>query len=349
MVQVLSPSPNNILQSPDMDTFTWGIIGPGNIAAEFAHDLSLVKNARHRIGAVLSHDLDKAASFAEKEDAPQYFEDINAFVNKARVDAVYIATPHPLHYEETLVCLQHKIPVLCEKPLAMNGRQVQEMVKTAEDNHTFLLEGMWIRFLPSINKVLSLIESDLIGKIVSIKADMSYKAPYDPHSRYFDPALGGGSLLDLGIYPIFLTHLLLGKPAQIQAIARLSAKQIDEACAAIFRYPGGSYAIIESSLITQTELIATVYGEKGKLQITAPWNEKPPEIITGIYGEEARHHPCQWEGRGFQYEAAEVYDCVKQGKLYSEKFCHRFSVDLMATMDAIRQQTHIVYPADQAA
>jgi predicted dehydrogenase len=332
-----------------MDTFTWGIIGPGNIAAEFANDLSFVSSAKHQVGAILHHDLDKAAAFAAKEGAPQYFEDIQAFVKEARVDAVYIATPHPLHFEETIICLQHKLPVLCEKPLAMNSRQVQAMVKASEDNNTFLLEGMWIRFLPSINKVLSLVESGLIGKIVSIKADMSYKAPYDPQSRYFDPNLGGGSLLDLGIYPVFLTHLLLGKPDRIQAIARLSEKQVDEACAALFQYQQGSYAFIESSLVIQTELTATVYGEKGRLQITTPWNEKPPEIITEIYGEDAQHHPCTWEGRGFQYEAEEVYRCVKAGKLYSEQFCHRFSLDLMATLDAIRQQTHIIYPADNTA
>jgi predicted dehydrogenase len=332
-----------------MDTFTWGIIGPGNIAAEFANDLSFVSSAKHQVGAILHHDLDKAAAFAAKEGAPQYFEDIQAFVKEARVDAVYIATPHPLHFEETIICLQHKLPVLCEKPLAMNSRQVQAMVKASEDNKTFLLEGMWIRFLPSINKVLSLVESGLIGKIVSIKADMSYKAPYDPQSRYFDPKLGGGSLLDLGIYPVFLTHLLLGKPDRIQAIARLSEKQVDEACAALFQYQQGSYAFIESSLVTQTELTATVYGEKGRLQITTPWNEKPPQIITEIYGEDAQHHPCTWEGRGFQYEAEEVYRCVKAGKLYSEQFCHRFSLDLMATLDAIRQQTHIIYPADNTA
>jgi scyllo-inositol 2-dehydrogenase (NADP+) len=330
-----------------MDTFTWGIIGPGSIAAEFADDLSLVKDVHHRIGAVLHHDLGKAAEFAKKENAPQYFEDIQAFVKEARIDAVYIATPHPLHFEETLVCLQHKIPVLCEKPLAMNSRQVQAMVKAAEDHNTFLLEGMWVRFLPSIDKVLELVEGDAIGRIVSVKADMSYKAPYDPESRYFDPKLGGGSLLDLGIYPIFLTHLLLGKPARIQATARLSDKGIDETCAAIFQYEQGRHAIIESSLVTQTELTATIYGEKGKLQIATPWNEKPPKIIVEDYEGNEQHYRCDWKGRGFQYEAEEVYGCVKAGKLYSDLFCHRFSLDLMATMDAIRQQTHIVYPADQ--
>lgn len=330
-----------------MDTFSWGIIGPGNIATEFAHDLSLIKSATHRIGAVLSHSLEKAAAFAEKEDAPQYFEDLNTFVNKATVDAVYIATPHPLHHEETLRCLQHRIPVLCEKPLAMNSREVKEMVAAADKHQTFLMEGMWIRFLPSIGKVLSLIESNAIGKIISIKADMSYKAPYDPESRYFNPSLGGGSLLDLGIYPVFLTHLLLGKPATIKANARLSDKYVDEACAAVLGYGNSSYAFIESSLVTQTELTATIYGETGRIHIATPWNEKPAHIIVTGYDGAVQQYPCAWEGRGLQYEAEEVYHCVRQGKLYSDKFCHQFSLDLMGTLDAIRQQTHIRYPADK--
>lgn len=330
-----------------MDTFTWGIIGPGNIATEFAHDLDLIKSAQHRVGAVLSRSIERAAEFAEKENAPQYFDDFDKFLDKARVDAVYIATPHPMHYEETLRCLQHKIPVLCEKPLAMNSREVQEMVDASVSNNTFLMEGMWIRFLPSIGKVLSLIESNAIGKIISIKADMSYKAPYDPESRYFNPSLGGGSLLDLGIYPVFLTHLLLGKPSSIKATARLSEKHIDEACAALFNYGNQSYAIVESSLVTETALRATIYGETGSIHIGRPWNEKPSKIIVRSYDGEEHHYPCEWEGHGLQYEAEEVQRCVRQGKLYSDQLCHQFSLDLVATLDAIRQQTYIRYPADE--
>lgn len=332
-----------------MDTFTWGIIGPGNIATEFAEDLHLIKSARHRVGAVLSHNLEKAAAFAEKEDAPQYFDDLNSFVESARIDAVYIATPHPLHHEEALRCLQHKIPVLCEKPLAMNSREVQAMVDASVSNKVFLMEGMWIRFLPSIGKVLSLVESNSIGKIISIKADMSYKAPNDPEGRYFNPELGGGSLLDLGIYPVFLTHLLLGKPANIKATARLSKKHIDEACAALLSYGNDSYAIVESSLVTETALSAAIYGETGSIHIGTPWNEKPSEIIVRPYDGEDQHYPCAWEGRGLQYEAEEVAHCVRQGKLYSDQLCHQFSLDLMGTLDAIRQQTHIRYPADEQA
>jgi len=329
-----------------MDTFSWGIIGPGNIATEFAHDLEQIKSARHRIGAVLSHSLEKAAAFAEKEDAPRYFEDIDSFLREAKIDAVYIATPHPLHHEATLRCLQHKLPVLCEKPLAMNSREVKEMVEAATKNQTFLMEGMWIRFLPSILKVLTLLESNAIGKVLSIKADMSYKAPFDPESRYFNPSLGGGSLLDLGIYPVFLAHLLLGKPTSIKAFARLSDKQIDEACAAVLSYGNHAYALIESSLITQTALTATIQGETGRIHIGTRWNEKPSGIILTSFDGIELQYPCEWEGHGLQYEAEEVYHCVRQGKLYSDKLCHQFSLDLMATLDAIRQQTQIIYPAD---
>jgi predicted dehydrogenase len=330
-----------------MDTFTWGIIGPGNIATEFAHDLDLIKTARHRVGAVLSHNLDKAAAFAQKEDAPQYFEHINDFTSQAHIDAVYIATPHPLHHSETLQCLQHRIPVLCEKPLAMNSRQVKEIMDAAAQHQTFLMEGMWIRFLPSIGKVLSLIESNAIGKIISVKADMSYKAPYDPASRYFNPELGGGSLLDLGIYPVFLTHLLLGKPATIQATARLSDKQVDEACAAVLSYQNGSYAFIESSLVTKTARKATIYGETGSIHIGTPWNEEPSGIKVVSYEGGEQQYPCAWEGHGLQYEAEEVYHCVQQHKLYSHKHSHRFSLEIMDTLDTIRRQTGIVYPADE--
>lgn len=330
-----------------MDTFTWGIIGPGNIATAFAHDLDLIKHVRHRIGAVLSHSLEKAAAFAEKEDAPRYFADIDAFLEEGKMDAVYIATPHPLHHQETLRCLQHKIPVLCEKPLGMNGREVKEMVEASEQHKTFLMEGMWIRFLPSINKLLSLLEGNAIGKIISIRADMSYKAPYDPESRYFNPELGGGSLLDLGIYPVYLSHLLLGKPTSIKAMARLSDKWIDEACAAVFSYGNHGYALIESSLITQTALTATIHGEHGRIHLATPWNEKPAGIILTSYDGIELQYPCEWEGRGLQFEAEEVYHCVREGKLYSEKLCHQFSLDLMDTLDAIRQQTHISYPADK--
>jgi predicted dehydrogenase len=329
-----------------MDTFKWGIIGPGAIAREFAHDIKRITSLRHEIVAVMSHKMDSAVAFAEEEHVPLFYTDIELFLEKGGMDAVYIATPHVFHHRETLRSLQHNIPVLCEKPMGMNEEQVKEMIALSAKHSTFLMEAMWIRFLPSISKVLSLLNDQVIGNILCVKADMSYKAPRDMDNRYFNPELGGGSLLDLGIYPVCLALLLLGKPDEIKAWARLSQDKIDEGCAALFHYPHGVYAIVESSLVIQTELVATVYGDKGKIRILRPWNETPERIVVELYDGQIQEYPCEWEGRGLQFEAEEACRCIMAEQIESEKFSHLFSIQLIETMDEMRRQTGIVYPAD---
>jgi scyllo-inositol 2-dehydrogenase (NADP+) len=329
-----------------MKLFRWAIIGPGNIAKEFAHDLSYIKNSHHRISAVIAKDMDDAMEFAAEQNVPAYYDDINEWLKNPEADAVYIATPHTLHYAQTLQCLEHKIPVLCEKPLAINAQQVREMVEASQRNQTFLLEGMWIRFLPSMYKVLSLIEKGTIGSIVNIKADMSYRAPYEPEGRFFNPELGGGSLLDLGVYPIFLSLLLLGKPSRISASGKLSELGIDETCAALLSYEHGRYTIAESSIITQTSKDAVIYGDKGLIRIERQWNEKPSGITVESHDGTIMKYPCEWEGRGFQYEIEEVYACLDQNKIESDKITHQFSIDLIETMDEIRRQINVKYPVE---
>jgi predicted dehydrogenase len=327
-----------------MEEFKWAIIGSGQIAEEFAHDIKLAKG--QSIEAVVGRTMEKAKTFASAENIPQYFDNLDTLLQQGGIDAAYIATPHTLHYEQTLQCLSHNIPVLCEKPLAINMQQVSDMIAASEQHNTFLMEGMWIRFLPSIQKVLELIEKDAIGNIVSIKADMSYRAPHETSNRFFDPQKGGGSLLDLGIYPVYLSHLLLGKPHVIQAWARLTNEHIDESCAALFHYDNGMYAIIESSLIMQMEWQAIIYGDKGKITIENPWNETPKAITLETYDGKTTSYPCHWQGKGLHYEIDEVYSCIQQGKIESELYCHHFSLDLMQTMDEIRRQTGIRYPME---
>lgn len=330
-----------------MDNFKWGIIGPGQIARDFAEDIKYAQHKKHIIQSVLSHSLHKAKEFADEERAPQYFDNIEAFLDQSDIDAVYIATPHTLHHEQTLQCLQHKVPVLCEKPLAINTGQVQEMIDASKNNQTFLMEGMWIRFLPSIQKVLSVVEEGTIGRVLCVKADMSYLAPKEPGSRFYEPEKGGGSLLDLGIYPVYLALLLLGRPTGIQAWARLTDKKIDEGCAAIFQYDNGAYATVESSLVIQQEWQAIIYGEKGKIRIRRPWNEMPKGIEVDIYNGNIITHRCEWKGRGLQYEVDEVVESLQKGMIESRLFGHRSSIDLMETMDEIRKQTGIQYPEDR--
>jgi predicted dehydrogenase len=175
---------------------------------------------------------------------------------------------------------------------------------------------------------------------------MSYRAPHETSNRFFDPEKGGGSLLDLGIYPVYLSHLLLGKPNVIQAWARLTNEHIDESCAALFHYDNGMYAIIESSLIMQMEWQAIIYGDKGKITIENPWNETPRAITLETYDGKAASYPCQWKGKGLFYEIDEVHACIQQGKIESELYCHHFSLDLMETMDEIRRQTGVQYPME---
>ena len=331
-----------------MDIFKWGIIGPGSIAKDFIEDLEYVKTPQ-KVQAILGRQEEKTREFAEEFDIPQHFTDLTVFIKEAKLDAVYIATPHTLHFEETLSCLRNKIPVLCEKPLAINSEQVKKMMETASENSTFLLEGMWIRFLPSINKLLELVDNDAIGKIITIKASLTFKAPEDEDNRYFNPELGGGSLLDLGVYPVFLCLLLLGKPATIRAIARLSPEGVDETCAVLFGYGGGETAVIDSSFITETDATAEILGEKGAIKILAPWNEKPDGIQVTLYSDDPKkekditEYPCDWEGRGFQFEVEEVLNCLRNKQIESNLLCHHFSLDLMETMDEIRKQIHVKY------
>ena len=287
---------------------------------------------------------DQASNFSELFQVPHSLTDPDQFV-EVGVDAVYIATPHVFHHEEAALCLQHRIPVLCEKPITINEKQLLLLIELSEQYNTFLLEGMWIRFLPCMEKVLSLLANGTIGEIVAIEADVSFKAEYDPTNRFFNPELGGGSLLDLGIYPVFLSTLLLGKPAKINAEGILSDTGVDCKCSALFTYSGGQTAFIESSLITNKEGVATIFGEKGLIRIRHPWYEKPAGLDIEFHDGTKIFHKCEWPGKGLYYEVDAMHDCIKRGVRESPYYCHHFSLDIMQIMDEMRRQMQVVYPA----
>ncbi|MBC7948929.1 MAG: Gfo/Idh/MocA family oxidoreductase [Chitinophagaceae bacterium] len=320
----------------------WGIIGPGKIAQVFAHDLKQL-NSPQKVQAVLGHTKKTTECFATEFDVPQVFMELDEFLDKADIDIVYVATPHTLHYEQVLACLQRKIPVLCEKPMTINADQCSALIAASQTYRTFLMEGMWIRFLPSIRQVMELVKNGRIGKITSIKAAMCYKAPQDSDSRYFDPSLGGGSLLDLGIYPIFLSMLLLGKPDTVKAVGTLSGEGVDEDCSILFHYKEGQRAILESSLTSDTEQPAEITGEKGMIRIFNPWFERPAGIELHLYDEGRVVYPCNWPGHGLQFETQEVLDCIENKKIESEWHPHQFSLNLITVLDEIRSQVRVTY------
>lgn len=327
-----------------MKTFRWGIVGPGSIAEEFVKDLAFVKNGKHSVKSILSDNAEHAKIFAEKFNVANIFTDMQTFL-QSKVDAVYIATPHTLHYEQALACLEFKIPVLCEKPITINQKQLLHLTDTAVTYNTFFMEGMWIRFLPSIKKVLELIRQHKIGDITSVKASISYRAPKVRESRYFNPDLGGGSLLDLGMYPAFLATLLLGKPSAVKAVAAVSDRGVDEACSILLDYPDKQYAMLESSLITKSDLIAEIVGQKGKIKILSPWNETPEAIQLDVYDDYKVEYPCRWEGRGFQFEVDEMIQCLNSGTIESTLMPHELSMQVMEIMDEVREQVNVKYAA----
>ena len=319
----------------------WGIIGLGKIAHKFAQDLRLAPNAR--LHAVASTNNERSADFAKQYGAQYHFSSYEALLNCPHLDVVYIATPHILHCANTLLCLRKRIPVLCEKPFGMNAKEVRMMIDTAKSNQTFLMEAMWTRFVPSFQKALEIIQLGIIGKPLSMKADFGFYAPFDANSRIFNKDLGGGSVLDVGIYPIMAALCIFGKPLKINALATIGQSGIDEACAINFQYGDGAIAMLHSAINAHTNIEATIYGEKGVLYIHSRFHHSKA-LTVKLYSGKEETISIPYEGHGYQFEAIEVGNCLKNNQLESKVMTHAFSLDLIETLDAVRKDIGLVYP-----
>lgn len=324
-----------------MKNINWGILAPGKIARKFADDLKQVPGAK--IHAVASRSEERAAAFAAQYGATHAYGTYEGLLECPELDVVYIASPHVGHYEHSLMLLNKGIAVLCEKPLAINSNQVKEMIAAARKNNTFFMEAIWTRFIPVIKKTLELIERDMIGEVFSVKADFGFKASFDPSSRLLDNKLGGGSLLDIGIYPAFLALLLLGKPEKIQAHAHIGRTNVDEECAAIFEYANGKMAQIHSSIRSFSKTEAFIYGEQGVIHIHSRWHESKSMTLL-LNGERPKDYYFDYSELGYRFEAEETMRCLREGLKESPALPWSFSEDLMAVLDEIRKQTDIHYP-----
>jgi predicted dehydrogenase len=321
----------------------WGIIGPGHIAEKFASDLQLVPGCQ--LAAVASRSYGRAKDFASRFNAPVFYGSYEEIVNDRNVDIIYIATPHNLHCENTLLCLNHGKAVLCEKPFAINLKEAEQMIHASKKNGVFLMEAFWSRFNPVIQMTKSIIDSGELGKIKMLKADFGFKAKYNPEGRVFNPKLGGGSLLDVGVYPLFFASLLLGKPELIRAAAQIDKSGIDESCGITLKYGNGAIAILSSSVVTATEAEAHISCENGRIYIPARWYvPKKAQIIQNDMPE--RWISEDFEGFGYQFEALEANRCLEESRTESPLLPHKFTLLLMSTLDEIRKQCEIVYPND---
>jgi len=321
--------------------YNWGIIGLGKIAQKFAQDLKVIPNAR--LHAVASRSANRAKAFAKLYRAPYSYGSYEEILKCPDLDVVYIATPHVLHCENTMMCLEHQIPVLCEKPFAMNAAQAKRMISLAQFQKTFLMEALWTRFLPTIEKTLELIEEGAIGELISLKADFGFDAPFDPESRLFNQNLGGGSLLDVGIYPVFLSLLLFGKPQTIKASATIGTTNVDENCGVVLKYENNQIAILDSSMVTKTATEAIINGTKGTIKINSRWHE-PTSLTLSLKDGTSKDFHFDFNSNGYHYEAAAVMESLEKNQTEHPWMSLDFSLDLMELLDQIRLESRIFYP-----
>jgi predicted dehydrogenase len=318
----------------------WGIIGPGKIAQKFATALPLVGNAV--LHAVASRDGQRSSEFAEKYGAAKWYDSYERLIADPDIDAIYIATPHAFHAENALRCLSSRKPVLCEKPMALNRIQVQQMIDASRQNNTFLMEAMWTRFLPAIEKVLDLVNKGSIGTVKYVRGDFGFYTPFDPNSRLFNIGLGGGSLLDIGIYPLFFCLTILGPPDEITATGKLAPTGADESCLAVLQYENGATASAFSTLRAYTSLTAEISGTEGTITIPSAWYKTNTFNLHRL-GEEEQNFTFDVVTNGFEYQIREVMRCLEQGLTESPAMNHEFSLLLSETMDTIRQRIGVKY------
>nr|WP_321237530.1 Gfo/Idh/MocA family oxidoreductase [uncultured Psychroserpens sp.] len=317
----------------------WGIIGLGKIANTFAHDLLSVDNCQ--LYAVASRHQDKANSFAKKHHAKIAYNTYEDLVKDPNVDAVYIATPHTFHNEHSILCLNHKKAVLCEKPFAMNSNEVDEMIATAKANNTLLMEAMWTYFLPHYQFVLKHLKDETFGKLLKIKADFGFQPQLDMNSRVFKKSLGGGSLLDIGIYPVFSALSVLGYPIHIESKATFFDNGVDASCLMLFSYDNNVEAHLKSTLLENTATEAIFYCESGSIKINSGFHK--PSNVTFISEEKEKTYDFDCTTNGYDYEIRHFNELIRQEKTESDVMTFDFSRNLIKLLDTVRLQIGLVY------
>ena len=329
-----------------MSEVKWAILGCGKIARKFASDLQYVKNAK--LIAVGARDQTTAEKFAKEFPVKHIHGNYQGLVENPEVDVIYVATPHGLHHEHVMLCLKHKKAVLCEKAFALNSKQAKEMIDFAKAQKVFLMEALWSKFLPHYQQVMTMVKSKTIGNVKSVLINFGF-APQEPVApRLFDPALGGGSLLDIGIYNVFFALSILGKPDEIEASMTPSTTNVDEQCAMLFNYKNGAFAQLFCTFSSNLATEADINGDKGRIRLTTRFYE--PSSVIEYYPSSVSSKQIievkKESGFGYQYEAQHVTDCFAQGLTESPVMKFSDTLELMETLDRIRENANIRYPAD---
>ena len=323
----------------------WGILGTGRISKAFARALKDTPGAV--LAGVGSRTLDAAEGFAREFGGAAYgsYEELVAADD---VDLVYVGTPHPLHAENVRMALNAGKGVLCEKPFTMNRAEGQTLVDLARAKNLFLMEAMWTRFLPALAEVRRIVESGEIGHVHQVNAELGFKSEAGPQHRLFNLALGGGALLDLGIYPLSIAVALLGPVEQVQAQAELGPTGVDEQTGFLLRHRGGGMSVCSCSLRAHLPSELTIAGERGHVRMNTRFHHALSVTVTRADGI-ARTVPTPFLGNGYVHEAIEAQRYWREGLIESPGMTHDDTLALMGVMDEVRRQIGVGYAADLAA
>ena len=317
-----------------MKKIKWGIIGPGNIAHKFADALTILQAGQ--LSAVASRSKEKAESFGEEYGVSKdkCYGSYEELANDKDIDVVYVALPIVFHKEISIMCLRRGKAVLCEKPVAMNEKEAKEVVKVARDNKVFFMEAMWTRFLPIYEQVISWINDGLIGEISMFQADFGISRKLNPEGLKLNKKLGGGALLDIGIYPVSLCHYLFNDvPNKVKSIAYIGETGVDVQTTVNLGFYDGRVADFCCSLNAVTPNIGHIMGTKGKISLPDYWKCENAMLCCDGKEEQVNiPHKCN----GYEFEIQEVMDCIKSGKLESDKMTWNKSIEVMHTVDLIK-------------
>lgn len=321
----------------------WGILATGKIARAFAEDLTLQPGCE--LVAVGSRSPASADAFGDELGVPHRHASYQALVDDPDVDVVYVATPHPGHHAAALLAINAGKAVLVEKPFAMDAAQAREMIDAARERGTFLMEAMWTRFLPHIARVREILAAGTLGDVVYLTAEHGQWFAPDPRFRLFAPELGGGALLDLGIYPVSFASLVLGGPARITAVSDRAFTGVDATTSMIFQYHSGAHAVLTTTLRAASGNPAAIYGTEARIEIDG-WFYTPTTFrVIARDGAELERFDQPYAGRGLRGEAAEVGRCFRAGRLESPLMPLDETYAIMQAMDEIRRQIGLSYPS----
>ena len=330
------------MSNSEVKKFSWGILGTGGIAQAFAADLSHLPD--HRVSGVGSRTLAAATAFAESYPGAIAYGSYQELVT-SDVDAIYIATPHTFHAEHALLALNAGKPVLCEKPFTINAGQARSVVDLARSRNLPLLEAIWTRFLPHIHLMQQIIEGGDLGEILTVSADHGQYLPREKAARLWEPALGGGALLDLGIYSITLAHLVLGAPEKIISDVTKTDEGVDLQTSMIFHYQNGAQAILTCTMANRTAITATIAGSKARLELDASFYA-PTSMRLITRDGDVTEYPNTYIGHGLREEAVEFARMVRAGEMESPLMPHSRTIEIMELMDSVRREHGVIYPGE---